>query len=401
MDAMRPAPNSRDLVATAPTRTRASSRGFSFVELLVVMGVMAILMGLSIGFLQNVGQASRLKVARERLVESVRRCLVSSSGGKRTVLTLRKDAEETLWLGALIAQPVLTHQFEELGQASDLRLAELVGGVKLIENEGRQGHCVEFSRSGHIRFGAEPSFAMTEGLDCEVWLQPRNTKRSMVVFQGGESGTASYRVVLVRKGDSSNYDVKLILRLRTRDVGSGDPGLEKTFATSDAPILADGRWSHLAVRFDGSEADIEVNGLPYYDPKARLARRANRGRSDVAAEEIRQIAIPRTGVVPLLISSDSDSFEGRMDQFILRGVFRSAELEEEMPNNLGVLEPAVLPARIEFLNGKLDPAVHGGDVAWLFEDLGNPGLLPLEIRVGQNGTVTAQQIYRSSASGGN
>ena len=50
-------------------RSRArSSRGFTFLELLVVMGAMAVLMGLTVGYLGSIGSATQLDQARGILV---------------------------------------------------------------------------------------------------------------------------------------------------------------------------------------------------------------------------------------------------------------------------------------------------------------------------------------------
>ena len=39
-------------------RARNPQHGFSFIELIVVMGAMGMLMGLAVGYLSNVGQAT-------------------------------------------------------------------------------------------------------------------------------------------------------------------------------------------------------------------------------------------------------------------------------------------------------------------------------------------------------
>ena len=105
-------------------RSRArSSRGFTFLELLVVMGAMAVLMGLTVGYLGSIGSATQLDQARGILVETFRRCQTASVGGsRRAVATLAMRTTEqgarVLRVSASIAQPVVTHQFEELDAIS-------------------------------------------------------------------------------------------------------------------------------------------------------------------------------------------------------------------------------------------------------------------------------------------
>src|SRR5205085_2681671 len=85
--------------APARSRARAATRAsrfggtreaaFTFLELLIVMGVLAMLMGLTIGWLGNIGRSARSAQAAAILTESAFRCQNASAGGRRSTLELR------------------------------------------------------------------------------------------------------------------------------------------------------------------------------------------------------------------------------------------------------------------------------------------------------------------------
>ena len=99
------------------------------------------------------------------------------------------------------------------------------------------------------------------------------------------------------------------------------------------------------------------------------------------------------------ISSASSAFRGLMDTFQLRGVFRSSELQRDLPEAL-LCESPPLPVRLVFQNGALDPDVHARGVVLRFTDQQAPDDLPLSIIVGMNGTIDARQELGSSSAPG-
>jgi prepilin-type N-terminal cleavage/methylation domain-containing protein len=63
------------------TPSRGSRRGFTFLELLIVMGLVAMLVGLTIGWLGNVGRTARAAQAAAIVTETAFRCQNASAGG--------------------------------------------------------------------------------------------------------------------------------------------------------------------------------------------------------------------------------------------------------------------------------------------------------------------------------
>lgn len=165
-------------------------RGFSFMEIIVVMGAMSVLAALAVGFIGNIGKGTFLAQAKGMLSETAYRCINGSIGGRRAEFTLRaaqdKDGFEILRIGAIVARPVLTHQFETLEFASGGNIPGVSGQVDILPGKGRTGNAGRF-KGGHLEFQGQSRFAMTEGIELDVWLKPDANQRGMSIVRGGES----------------------------------------------------------------------------------------------------------------------------------------------------------------------------------------------------------------------
>jgi len=369
-------------------RGRSGSQGgFSFIELVVVMGAMGMLMGLAIGYIGNIGQATFIAQAKAMLQETAYRCINASVGDRRAIFTLRQVRNDeggvVLRVGAAVARPVLTHQFETIDFASEARIPVIQGKVEIVRGGGRIGNGAKFGAAGYLSFSPQSVFAMTEGIELDVWLRPTSGTRQMTIVEGLES----YAVSLIQSGVGDGYDVQLRLKLRKANEEVRTAALDQTFQTKSAPLIADGRWVHLQVRYDGLEASIRVNGLEAYEADTKR-RRPGGALGAAELEQVQRMAVPPSGLVGLTISSNTTPYHGLMDSFRLMGVFRSQDLERDLPGSLKVIYPA-LPLRIVFHNGTLDPDVHSGDQMIRIKDMRNLDEPPMRLTMGMYGTVTA------------
>ena len=371
-----------------PTPSRSALRGFTFIELVVVMGAMGILLGLAVGYIGNIGQATFIIQAKSMLSETAYRCLSASVGDRRAILTLRRaedaDGDVVLRLGAAVARPVLTHQFETIDFASEARAPLITGDVTLARDQGRVGNCAKFGASSHLAFAASSVFAMTEGIELDVWVKPDPGVRQMAIMEG----TESYGVYLIQAGDSDAYDLRLRLKLRKVGDGERTAPFDQPFETKGAPVVADGRWSHVQVSYDGVDASIRVNGIEAYEPTAKRRAPGDALQGNELLEQVHRLVVPTTGLVGLSISSAQSPYRGLMDSFRLMGVFRSEDLERDLPGSLEVIYPAI-PLRIVFRNGGLDPDEHSGDQMIRLLDTREPDDAPLRLTMGMYGTVSA------------
>ena len=385
-----------------PPEEVRKGRGFSFLEITVVMGAMAMLAALAVGYIGNIGQGTYLAQAKGMLSETAFRCIGGSVGGRRAEFTLRQavdaDGRTQLRIGAIVARPVLTHQFEELSFASGGSTPQINGQVEILAGAGRTGNAGLF-KGGYLAFDAQSRFAMTEGIEVDVYVKPDPFQRVMSIVRGGES----YEVMLIQRGDGDAYDVRLSLKMRKASESRRSAAIVSTFETSGgntAPVSGDGRWSHVQVGFHGLEPSMRVNGLERYTSKAAVTgRRVSTGGALGAGEleAVRRIVVPGDGALPLTISSGERPFQGQIDGFRLMGVFRSQELERDLPGTLEVIYPS-LPLRIAFANGGLDPDVHNGDLMIRLLDTSHPEDPPLRLTLGMDGKVSS--FYEKPGQGG-
>jgi len=359
-------------------RPQRSKAGFTFLEILIVMAVMGILMGIGIGYLQNIGTASRVDQSRAILRETLYACKQSSNGGTRAIFELRERPRDgELVVGASVARNVMTHNFEEVDTPSQDYPVEVQGTVEIVPG-GHIGRCASFNGGGRLVFEPQSAFAMTEGLEISVWLLPVAGATTMTLLQGA----GAYELQLARESKEAGYDVLLQLELKEPGVTGRSVGTRRTFRTKGGPVHADARWVHLQVSYDGADASIRVDGLE----RETLRRARRRGTASTAEDEgMRQIVVPEGGVVTLSIGGTNTPYSGLMDTLVLGGVFRSADAEREL-FGLDVVRRK-LPIRVVYRNGRLDPARHPGDVVLLLQEESNQGGPLLEFRLGMYGTV--------------
>jgi hypothetical protein len=366
----------------ASTRLRsARPSGFSFIELLVIMGIVAVMASLSVGWLQGAGRSTGLTLARTQLLDAARRAQSRSMGGRLATLTFRKSTQENGHelheATVMVAETVLSHSFERLDGASGFLPMETMGDVKVDALGGRTGGGAVFGRGGVIAFAPQASFAFTEGLDAEVWLLPSAGGASMTVLEG----QGAYDITLFRALTAADYDVRLRVNLLAPD-GRGEPTMV-TYETEGAPVRATGRWTHLRVAFDGQTPLFEVDSLE------RQVRRPTSG--SVVSTVARRIGVPPEGAVALRIGSSSQPYQGRMDGLLVRGVFRLSDDVVTLPDGLAfdVVQPAkaTLPLRVRYTNGRLDALKHPQDVVLRVVDTRRPDDLPLLLELGRSGLV--------------
>jgi prepilin-type N-terminal cleavage/methylation domain-containing protein len=365
------------------------ARGFTFLELLVVMGIMAVLAGLGVGFLKAVGRTSRIVQAREILRETAFACKHSSNGGTRAIFDLHervRDGKKVLVVGAATARTVLTHQFETLDAASNDYPLKPVGKVEIVSH-GYVGHAAHFVSGSYLDFEPQSAFAMTEGIEIDVWLKPEGANSAMTVLEG----EGAYRLQLRRDKAGKGYDVVLSLWLKSPELAGDDvrsPGVKTDFATEDGPVRADGVWTHVQARYDGVDPSIRVDDIERLPRKPR-PKVAVLGKDEIPAGSppTRRLVVPEGGVVHLTVSAPTSGFVGSMDMLNLGGVFRSSDVEREISGL--ILERPRLPVRVVFQNGRLDPLEHPEDVLLVFREEANPNGPRLELRLGRFGTVEA------------
>lgn len=368
-----------------PRPRRLAPRGFTFIELIVVMGILAMLMGLTVGYLRSAGRVNALGMARTQLLDAAYRAQGMSAGERIAMLTFRAGVDDngrdTLEVITSVAETMVTHAFETLDGASGNLPNKVVGALKLAPFGGQPGSCAVFGRGGAIEFDPQARFAATDGLDIELWVMPETGPSVMTVVEG----QGAYELALFRGAATGDYDLRLKLFLRPEDE-AGEPSW-LTYESVGQPVKVNGRWTHLHATFDGVQASFRVDGLEHAKRVERRGPEAQRG------VKPRRIAVPPSGAVTLLLGSASQPYVGRMDTVVVRGVFRLADERTKLPEGitLEVVKPPKqgLPFQVTYRNGRLDPDRHTDDVLVRFADPARPQDPPLELRLSRHGVISA------------
>ncbi|MFM8980723.1 MAG: type II secretion system protein, partial [Planctomycetia bacterium] len=191
-----------------PGPRHAGSRGFSFVELIVIMGIVAVMAGMSVGWIQSAGRATGMTLARTQLLDAARRAQARSMGGRLATLAFQRSKDENGRdvdeVTVHVAETVLSHAFERIDGASGLLPMAVQGDVKVDPQGGRTGGGAVFARGGVIAFQPQAAFATTEGLDLEAWIIPTGNAPVMVLVDGA----GAYEVSLFRSVTGSDYDLR-------------------------------------------------------------------------------------------------------------------------------------------------------------------------------------------------
>ena len=354
-------------------RGRAARGGFTFLEILVVMAVAAVLLGLGVGFLVNVGKTTLTQQAAAILSESGQRCLNMSAGSKRATLVIRKvrkkeTGDEVLQIQTAVQRTVLTSNFEIAPDnrpdlewfvyANGPEAAKPVGKVRL-EPMGQEGSAA-LLEGGYVDFGARSAFAMTDGLEVECWIMPQAGARgAMTLVKSDGDGRTLWSIRLMRDtGGVEAYRVALKVETLPADApaDTAPVGGGRDFATQGAPVLP-GVWNHLRVSYDGHDVGIFVNGVARYQDD----RRPKASASAEAAEALGQrLYVPPSGIAHLTLSTPESPFLGLVDTLNVAGIFRTDEDVRTLPLDVELMRET-LPLRIVFANGRLDPTVHNKD----------------------------------------
>jgi concanavalin A-like lectin/glucanase superfamily protein len=372
----------------------ARDAGYSFLELLIVMGLLAVLVGVGIGFIANVGRSGRTAQAAGIVVEAGARCQNLSAGTRRATLEIRKsvgaDGVERVLVVTGVQRPVLTANFEAArkGQPGTEWLisaggspdaAKPNGDVK-VTDDGHTGRGASFSKNGWLDFGRRAAFAVTHGLEVDVQVKPDAGRNRMTLLRADDGNDVLWQVALVKNLSTSGeaYQVEVSLRTVPERAENATANLERV--TTKEPAVAPGQWSHLRVTHDGRTVTVTVNGVARpldLPPPPKGA----------PPPEARRFVLPPSGVSHLSAGHPQAAYSGSMDSLQVSGIFRTDDDVRELGNV--VVLARTLPIVLHFSNGRLDPTFHAQDEAIRLQSLSEEGSgVHWRVRFGLYGALT-------------
>jgi hypothetical protein len=344
----------------------ARGAGYTFLELLVVMSLLAAIVGLGIGFIGNVGRSARTAQAAAILVEAGAQCQNLSAGTRRATLELREsvgaDGVERLVVVTGVQRPVLTANFEAgrkglpetewlISAGGSPDTARPNGDVK-ITDDGHTGRAAAFAKNGWLDFGRRSAFAVTHGLEVDVYVKPEPGRNRMTLLRADDGNEVLWMVSLVKQVSTGSeaYQVEVSLRTVAEKSDATTSHVERV--TTKEPAVSAAQWSHLRVTHDGRVVTVTVNGVGRPLDTPPLPKGAPPPSS-------RRFVLPPSGVSHLTASHVQTPYAGSMDSLQVSGVFRTDDDVREL-GNVDVLT-RTLPLVIHFSNGRLDPTYHGQD----------------------------------------
>lgn len=228
-----------------PMQGRTATAGFTLLELLVVIGTVSVLLGLSVGFL---GKTDSRRIAGSILAGEMRAAqMTARAEGVPTEVWVRPGVDgQAGTVQARLLQPAASFHFEPDERALDESLRPQLTG-RDVPN-GRFGHArrnVDGERSILLRWPLKPALVdISAGfvVRADLWLERRT---AAVVLRFGKA-------VELLLDDELRPHARL--RLRSAE------GTSALASVRELPALPLRRWCTLELTFDGQSAWIGLDG---------------------------------------------------------------------------------------------------------------------------------------------
>jgi len=246
--------------------------GFTLLELVVVVALIGMLAGLSVGTYRSVARQNLLATAASGVSSTIRAARNSAvSTGLPSRVFLDSERNRVSAFGYELVAAWSFEDLQELEPGAFLESGEVTRGAfrepaeptrRVVAGDGRIGRAVGFpEEGGSLVAPGRSRYQSPQGFSVEAWVNflrrpleegegvggawvdPRRTETYSVL-----SLTGSWEFGLL--GDGSLYGV------------IGDPEDRQAFiaATASAAVL-DGRWTHIRASFDGLSLLLEVDGV--------------------------------------------------------------------------------------------------------------------------------------------
>lgn len=324
---------------------RRASPGFTLLEVLVVMGILAVLMGLSAGFIQRAGRGNLLTQAIDEVGTRLATVSNASVGNAEAFVSLEPRENGSTTVRASRFRQVYCWPCEDFDRASEDGNLTKQGDVKIADGPvpSREGRHVVFGSGSGIDLGKASWLDMQDGVSLQCRLFAGSAGSGATLFRKGRA----FQVKLVHVG-GGRYDVEFEVSLQPDREGQGGGTTSVRTGTREAeelpewkgPILAN-RWMDLRCSYDRNSLSI------YVDDNLRAVR----GRLD------RRMALDPDQ--PLIVGG---GYQGGFDSLVISGIFEDDEDRFDIPPGVRWIDaegkPVEKPLRIHFLNRSLDPRRH-------------------------------------------
>ncbi len=311
-------------------RIQTRLRGLTLVEILIVTSIMAVLMGISVGFISKLNRVVGLKAEIARVDAVLRKARNTASTDETSAVVL--IAPDRNSIAAMVVKTVGQWHFEDEITTGFGTNASVSGPKLTSPSGGKIGRCFSFDKGGTINCGNPSSFNLPLGLTFEAWVFPADSNPCVIAQKG-----KGFKCGL----DGGNFYARL------RDVGEASSAQRRL-------SVPPGRWSHVRLDFDGFRLRVYVNGaLGGSYPREREDRK--KGAKPAAPEKAFRFTPDEDS--DLLIGGEKGQFRGRIDEVRMAGI--SGEEIEYLSEAVQFIAEETSDLEIHFdASGKLDPAWH-------------------------------------------
>ena len=347
--------------------------GFTLIEILVVLSLLGILMGLSIGFVQRAGQGNLLIQTTNKTASLLASARSQSFGNDTAYVSIERGPDGRVVLQSFRKQQVFHWPCEDFKRASELDVMSHTGQVDMgdVGVPSREGKYVVFEGGGRVMIRNVPWLQWIDGfsIKCRIFPQDAGGLAKMALFAKG----SAIRIHIVRV-EAGRFDVEAVIKLDKGDEGTETYQVRTGFRDGaevpewGGPLLA-GRWYDLRVTYDRNEFGIFVNE----NERGRRSDKRHKMKPDFEQ--------------PLIIGA---GYAGGFDSLVIGGIFEDQDDAWELPEQVAWIDAAgktaAGPRMIHFRNRGLDPRHHSGPVE-------------LHFKLGEGEEKGARRHVRVAASG--
>ncbi len=239
--------------------------GFTLMELLTVMALIAIVFGLAVGSLARSGKAGALEGAA-RLARShlLRARMLALSGGALSRVEIRPANPETGVRAALVTEftrAAGTWHFDDpqgfTAMAGEGVKSKLIGAA--LVKDGTLGGGVEMTAASKVvspPIEEAPSFDPTRGFALYLDVMPAS---GGTVARFGEPNGGRESFVLAMDDDGS-VSAEIEMKFDAAYEAAKQKGRRVKLKTG-AAVIEKGVWSRIGLAYDGVTAELFVNGV--------------------------------------------------------------------------------------------------------------------------------------------
>jgi prepilin-type N-terminal cleavage/methylation domain-containing protein len=317
--------------------TPSGRRGFTLVELIVVIGIVSVMLGIGVGLVARIDTGGRAAVG---IVETVLRGARNWAVSREAPARVRIDVAGGT-LQAFGARVVGTWHFEDESLEGAFGHKGVALGGRIVP-DGFTGAALSFlgepARS-RVEFPVhlDPAFDVSRGFGLDCALRSGREDGGDVLALGESIGLAT--------GDDGSLRAWFAPEIQGED-GERRRGARVTLSTA-AGLVRPGRWCEVRVQYDRARFEVHVDGsLAAYTAES---------------------APPWTVEGPLVLSPSGAPFPGAIDALVVSAV--TGEERRELPRSASF--GPTTPAEIVFAaGGGLDRTVHREPVRFVlrFED---------------------------------